>query len=286
MAVRALIVACAFCSSATAETKLTKAKPGYDQVELFAAEAAEQIEILARAKDKSEITVRIRNRTDKPLAIKPPKAFAAAPILAQAPGGGNAIFGVGPGGFPGGGGGGGGGAAQGVGGPFGGGGGMMNGGGLNNPFGGGGGNMFGAGGGRRGGPGGFFNIPPEKTVKIKLKSVCLEFGKPEPNAKIPYRLIKLEKLSSQPAVAELMDAFRTGRISQRVVQLAAWHLANGKTWRELSQLEYREATGRRRPQYSQRELQFAKQLVEQLPSIKNGKNAPAQSPGELTLQQQ
>ena len=48
--------------------------------------------------------------------------------------------------------------------------------------------MGGGMGGMGGMGGGMFNVPPEQTGKIKVPTVCLEHGKAEPHAKIPYEI--------------------------------------------------------------------------------------------------
>ena len=137
----------------------------------------------------------IKNNTKKPLNVKLPDAFAGVPVLKQ--------LGIG------GGGGGGGGGNQSMGGGMGGG--MMGGGGM--------------GGGGMGG--GMFNVAPEQVGQFKVATVCLEHGKKVPRPKIPYEIAPLDRVTTEPGVKELLMAFGSGRINQRVTQAAAWHLANG-----------------------------------------------------------
>lgn len=51
-----------------------------------------------------------------------------------------------------------------------------------------------------------------------------------------YRLVPLEAIQSDPEVHALCRAVGSGAIPQTAGQAAAWHLANGLTWRELAQL--------------------------------------------------
>ena len=57
-------------------------------VEMFQAMRDGQIEVKFIPKDAREASVLIKNKTDKPLTVKLPDAFAATPVLAQLDGGG------------------------------------------------------------------------------------------------------------------------------------------------------------------------------------------------------
>ncbi len=161
-------------------------------------------------KDSSEAKVTIKNKTDKPLNVKLPDAFAGVPVLAQRGGAGG--IGGGAGGQNGGMGG------QGMGGGMGGmGGGMMGGG------------MMGGGMGM-----GMMNIPAEKVAQFRVPTVCLEHGKREPRSSMAYQIKPLEALTSKPEVRELLTAFGKLHLNQRAAQAAAWHLANGMSWPELA----------------------------------------------------
>ena len=59
-----------------------KSLPG-ERVELFAAMEAHQVDVQLIPKNAKQATVIIRNRTDKPLSIQLPEAFAGLPVLAQ-----------------------------------------------------------------------------------------------------------------------------------------------------------------------------------------------------------
>ena len=69
-----------------------------DIVELFAAMAAGDVEAKVIPKDSTNATVLITNKTDRPLAIKLPEAFAGVPALAQFGGGRGGMGGMGGGG--------------------------------------------------------------------------------------------------------------------------------------------------------------------------------------------
>ena len=118
----------------------------------------------------------------------------------------------GGGGGVGGGGGGVGGQNQGVGGGVGGGGGGVGGG---------------------GGGGGVFNIPPGRTGRLEVKTVCLEEGKLDPKSRIEYVIQPLNALNSDPKIYEMIRMLANDEISQPSAQAAAWHVTAGLSWQEL-----------------------------------------------------
>ena len=171
-------------------------------VELFEAMKSGDIEVKVIPKDATEGKVLIENLTKKPLVIRLPEAFAAVPVAAQ----------FGPGLNPGGGvngliGGQNGGANQTVGGAFQGGPG-----GNNNPFG-----RNGGGNPGIGGPfnGGVFKVEPEKVRKLKITTVCLEHGKPNPNPHIKYELQPIEAYTSNAGTIEMVKMLARGEIDQK-----------------------------------------------------------------------
>ncbi len=229
--------------------KAPRTLPGSQSVEFFSALDQGQIAATVIPRDARQLTVQVENKTDKPLSIRLPESIAAVPVLAQM---------MLPGQFPGNNGfldnqq-----APQGLGAPFGGP--QMG----NNPFQGG--QPF----NRPGGP--IFNVLPGKIVKKKLPCVCLEFGKPDPRPRIPYRIERLGNVSSKPEVRELLARLGQGVCSQKTAQIAAWHLANDMSWEQLARLRHKLANGSTRPRFSSADLQLAKRVVEQLPSRKPSK---------------
>lgn len=191
-------------------------------VEFFAAMKSGEIDVQFIPKDATAATVLIKNKTDKPLNIKLPEAFAGVPVLAQM-GGGMGGGGMGGGGM-GGGGMGGGGGGQGMGGGMGGGGGGMGGGGM------GGGGM---GGGGMGGGGGMFNVAADKVRKIKVDCVCLEHGKPDPTPKMKYKIVPIDEFTKDQKVIELCKMLGNREIPRNAAQAASWHLTDGLKWDEL-----------------------------------------------------
>jgi hypothetical protein len=205
-------------------------------VDLFAAKNAGQVSVRLIPHDSKSGQVVITNNTASPLTIKLPEAFAGVPVLAQRAGGGfGGPFGANAGG-PGGG-------NQSVAGVF-------NGSGVNRGVPGG------------GGPG-FFNIGPERAVKVKFVSVCLDHGKPEPSSRVPYEIVPIDSHTNDSPVIELAQMLGRGELDQPAAQAAAWHLANGLTWQELaSQIGVKHIDGRTEPLFSFQTLQNGRQAAQ------------------------
>ena len=224
---------------------LHKPNPDDRTVEMFDAIESKEIEVKLIPKDDTEARVIIKNNTQKPLNVKLPDAFAGRPILAQRAGGGGR-----------GGGGGAGGGAQAMGGGMGGG--MMGGGGM--------------------GGGGMFSVLPEQVGQFKVATVCLEHGKKEPRPSIPYEIVKIEEISTDPAVKELLTVFGKNRLSQRATQAAAWHLANGMSWQELATKRIVHINGTSESWFNREEIQAGMEFASVAVALAT-ENA-AQSPSE------
>ena len=224
-------------AEAAKKGQITKPKldPNAPVVELFKGMEDGQLSTKLLQKNSKTGNLLIENLTKETITVQMPESFVGVHVLNQ-------------GGF--GGGLGGGGGQQG-----GGGGGQSAGGGA------GGGQQGCAGGGAAGGGGGFFSIPPEKVVRLAVTSVCLEYGKPEPSLRMEYKIHPVESVSTDPILKELLNLVATGRINTNVAQAAAWNIANGKSWQELSQMKFNRLARPDTPQFSYAELAYAQQLV-------------------------
>ena len=244
-----LIFSVTIASAAERKGRRLKAgeyNPDNESVEMFAAMEAGQIEVKLIHKDSTRARIIIKNKSDKPLNVELPKAFAGVPVLAQ--------FG---GGQQGGGGGGGQGGGQQSSGGGGGGGGQQ-------------------GGGQGGGQGGFFNVPAEKVGQVRVACVCLEHGKDEPRPAIPYDIKPITAFTSDPAVHELCRMLGEGKLDQRAAQAAAWHLANGMSWEELAAKQIKRLNGPSYPYFSRQEIMAGIQIANH--SIELGKALPVVTP--------
>lgn len=228
-------------------------KPGYDpsarKVEMFQAMKEGLIDVKLIQMNAKNGNLVIDNKVKEPLTIQLPEAFVGVNVLNQLGGGGLGGGGLGGGGL-GGGQQGGGGGAQTTGGGAGGqqGGGGLGGGGL-------------GGGAQGGGGGGFFSIPADKRVRLPVRSVCLEYGKPEPNSKSPYQVREVETFSKDPVLKEMLGYVSAGRASENVAQAAGWHLSNGKSWAELAAMMVAHIGAAPTPMFTQHELSQAQLLV-------------------------
>lgn len=109
--------------------------------------------------------------------------------------------------------------------------------------------------------GGFMSVAPEKVAKFKVTTVCLEHGKSEPRAAIPYKIVPIDQLTAKKEVHELCKMLGYGKMPQRVAQAAAWALNNDMTWQELAAKEIRHANGARRPYFNPLEIRAAIQVT-------------------------
>ncbi|HZZ71598.1 MAG TPA: hypothetical protein VFE24_05055 [Pirellulales bacterium] len=232
-------------ASKTAPTKPADRVP----LEFFQALAQHQIDATVIPRDARSLVLQITNQTDQPLVIHAPRAIAAVPVLAQALPRANQnknVFGKQDA------------APQKVGA-------QMNFGfqgqnnGLNN--------------GRNAGPQNrlanpLFNIPPEKTLRVSVPCVCLEYAKPNPGPHIPYQLAPLETVNDQDEVREIIDCINTGRYTQKIAQIAAWHFTNQLSWEQLAALTTTHANHTHEAVFTAREIELAKDLVADLPSTR------------------
>ena len=242
--------------------------PADETVEMFEAIEADQIEVKLIPKDSTQSRVLVKNKTDKPLNVKLPEAFAGMPVAAQFGGGGG---GFGGGGFGGGGFGGG---------PGGGGGGGGFGGGPRGGGGGGGGSQS-IGGGMGGMGGGMFNIPAEAVGDVKVATVCLEHGKKEPNARMTYEIRPIESFTDKEEVKVLCQMLGEGEIPQRSAQAAAWHLSNDMSWQDLASEKIERANGAVQSYFNPREVQLGMQIVNEVKNrIEKQSSQPTESLSE------
>ena len=211
-------------------------------VDVFAAMHDGDIGVQFIARDSREATLILTNNTDKPLSVRLPDAFAAIPVLAQPAG---VAVGRGPG--------------------------TGNKQTQNQPV--------GASTQRQQpvGLGGAFNIPPERMVKLKLPTVCLEYGKAEPNAHVRYTIEPIETYTSNPEVQEVCRLLGTDTVDQQVAQAAAWHLANHLSWDKLAGLKhFPHNRGFTRPVFTSEQIRAAMKLTDK--AVKMADAHPHDSP--------
>jgi hypothetical protein len=249
----AILFSLALPALSWAETRRESRK--YDEapsVDLFEAVKSGEIEVRVIAKDAAGGNVLIENKTNKPLAIKLPEVFAAVPVAAQ----------FGPLGRAGG---------IGAGDVFGqNANGNQAGGAANQPLGGGFNQQGGAGfpGGNVGfnGPGNFnggvFKVEPEKARKLKITTVCLAHGWPDPNPHVAYELKPTDSYTENANTIETVKMLARGEIDQKIAQAVAWHFENGMSWDQLAKkVAARHLNGRSDPFFSRDQIARGKKIA-------------------------
>jgi hypothetical protein len=213
--------------------------------ELFSAIDKGTVEVKVVVRDQYHARVILRNKTDAPLTLRLPDAFAARPVLAQQnfgfpSTGQNQNQGQSQ--------------PQAVSGPFGS---QSSSQGFN----------FGSGQGQGannnffGNNNNVFNIPPESVRSVRVACFCVELGKPNPRSIHSYELVKFDEVGGDPQLAALFERYARGDLDREAVQAAVWHVANEKSWDELGKLTRRVALNADAPIFTRRQLEFARDLV-------------------------
>lgn len=225
--------------------------PDHETVELFAAMDSGVIAVKFIPHDATEAQVLIENKTQNPLNVKLPAAFAGVPVLAQ----------FGP----------------------------LNGNGANNGIGQqGGGQAAGQNQTMGSGPGNnaqqrgpaannFFNVPAGKVGKLKVPAVCLEHGKPAPRAAIPYKIVPIHLFTKDPEVVAVCTLLGSGELDQRAAQFAAWHLASEMTVAELEAKTIQYLDGSSEKYFTADEIRRGKSAIDQAVQLaaKSRENSPS-----------
>lgn len=83
--------------------------------------------------------------------------------------------------------------------------------------------------------GGMMRVAPEKTRKMALNTVCLEHGKPDPNPRMAYTIVPLDRVVEDRRVHAVCEALGYNLVTQNTAQAAAWHFTDNMSWGELAQ---------------------------------------------------
>ncbi len=108
---------------------------------------------------------------------------------------------------------------------------------------------------------GVVTIPSGKSIQLTLRSICLNYGRPEPISKMTYRLMPVEKFSDDPVLAELLESYGS-RVDQDAMQVAAWHVANNMEWKQITQLPLRSLAATSAKLFQPKDVQAAQRLVD------------------------
>jgi hypothetical protein len=76
-----------------------------------------------------------------------------------------------------------------------------------------------------------------------------------------YKLVRPEVVTDKPAVHELLKLIAKGEFDKQAAQAAAWHLASGMSWQELTGKEYKETGAEPVPYFSDVDLSGARSIV-------------------------
>lgn len=86
-------------------------------------------------------------------------------------------------------------------------------------------------------------VASTQPVFLSIRSVCLNFGLPEPNPRSPLFLKRIDEYTSNLKVRELLLKLAQAGAQPSVAQVALWHYTNGLSWEQLARIPLR-ATGR------------------------------------------
>ena len=107
-----------------------------------------------------------------------------------------------------------------------------------------------------------FNVAPERTHKVKVKTVCLEHGKKDPNPRVPYKIVPIKKFTTNPNVHHVCAMLGRGEVDQVSAQAAAWHLRDKMTLQQLARkIKVKHLNGTVEMYFSPRNLHLATRIV-------------------------
>lgn len=130
------------------------------------------------------------------------------------------------------------------------------------------------------GGGNFMNVPAEKVMAVQYKSVCLEYGKPEPKNNSVYEIAPIEEVTDKEEVKMICSMLN--QVDQRAAQFAVWHISSGVPMEKLASETVLHANGKRTTNFSQKEAMWGAQLVQ----FVQGKVAEKQNPQQMTPEQE
>ena len=109
-----------------------------------------------------------------------------------------------------------------------------------------------------------FCIAPEKVAQLRLPTVCLDHGHPDPRPAMRYQLAPITAISECKELALLCRQLGYDPESQRVAQAAAWYFSNEKSWEELEGIVVHRLARPDQPFFTRDEITKAKSLVKAL----------------------
>ncbi|MDO4570026.1 MAG: hypothetical protein Q4D38_06575, partial [Planctomycetia bacterium] len=104
------------------------------------------------------------------------------------------------------------------------------------------------------------NIPPEKVTAVKCPTVCLEYGKRDPNANVAYEIVPIESVTDREDVKILVGMLH--QLDYKSAQFAAWHLASGTSVQHLATETVLRPNGVRITNFTPQQVQRGLQLIQ------------------------
>ena len=101
---------------------------------------------------------------------------------------------------------------------------------------------------------------------------------------VKYEIKPLVEIAEKPEVAEICSMLGRGKIKQSTAQLAAWHLNNGMSWREIAGIRHKLGFTSK-PVYTSVEVAAAKKAVDKATKAvkKRATTAEKQSESQNTV---
>ena len=107
------------------------------------------------------------------------------------------------------------------------------------------------------------NVAAERVQKVKIKTVCLEHGKKDPNPRVPYEVQPIASFTDNAHVHEVLNMLGRGEVDQVSAQAATWHLTDGLSAKELAQkVKVKHLNGSVEMYFSPVHMQRANKIVE------------------------
>ena len=115
-----------------------------------------------------------------------------------------------------------------------------------------------------------FCIEPEKVAQLRLPSVCLDYGHPDPRPAMRYQLVPVTAVSEGKELGLLCRQLGRDPASQRLAQAVAWHFSDGKSWKELESLIVHRLGRPDELYFTPQEVERARSFVDALAEAEKG----------------
>ena len=111
--------------------------------------------------------------------------------------------------------------------------------------------------------GGGWLIAPEKTVKEKVRTVCLEHGKKEPRSGQDYAIVPIRHFTDNKTTEALCEMLADDSVDQQAIQVAVWNQECEVSFDELASKVYQPTSNVvPRPWFNKDQLIAGSELIE------------------------